>query len=92
MRAKDPRSIIDNAIDRKEGRDPGQPTRRCPALSERARLHDLLQAARISIAEADEKNRDLGSTIKSLLDLLGDAASSLLEAAELLEEQAKQLL
>lgn len=94
MSVKDPGTIIADAIDRwsklPAGRQPG--TRKCPPLSARVRVHDLLQAARISIAEADEKNRDLGSTIESLLDLLEDAAGSVLEAGELLEEQAEQLL
>ena len=94
MSEKDSGTIIADAIDRwAKLPAEGQPgTRRCPPLSERVRLHDLLQAARISIAEADEKNRDLGSTIESLYGLVEDAAGSILEAAELLKEQAQQLL
>ncbi len=86
---KDTGTIISDAIDRKKGQ---QVTRKCPSLPQRVRFHDLLQAARISVAEADEKNRDLGSTIESLQDLIEDAAGSILEASELLEEQARELL
>lgn len=92
MSMKDLKIILEDAIDQRT-KPPTEPaTRKCPSLSARVRVHDLLQAARISIAEADEKNRDLGSTIESLLDLLEDAAGSILEAGELLEEQAEQLL
>jgi len=86
---EDTGAIIAEAIDRKEGR---QVTRKCLPLAKRVRFHDLLQAARISIVEADEKNRDLGSTIDDLSVVIEDAAGTILEAAELLEEQAKQLL
>lgn len=89
MTVTDPGTIIAEVIDRKEGR---QVTGKCLPIDKRVRLFELLQAARISIDECNEKNQDLSSTLESLHDLIEDAAGSLLEAAELLEEQAQQLL
>jgi hypothetical protein len=81
--------VITEAIDRKEGREV---RKKCPLLVKRPRFHDLLQAARVSINEADELNRNLESSIEDLNRLMEDAAGSILEASELLEEQAQQLL
>jgi hypothetical protein len=81
--------VITEAIDRKEGREVRG---KCPPLVKRPRIHDLLQAARVSINEADELNRNLESSIEDLNRLMEDAAGSILEASELLEEQAQQLL
>jgi hypothetical protein len=82
-------TIIAEVIDRKEGREV---TQKCLPLVKRPRFHDLLQAARVSINEADELNRNLESSIEDLNRLMEDAAGSILEASELLEEQAQQLL
>jgi hypothetical protein len=86
---KDAGTIIAEAIDRKEGREV---RKKCLPLINRVHFHDLLQAARVSIHEADELNRNLESTIEDLNRLMEDAAGSILEASELLEEQAQQLL
>jgi hypothetical protein len=86
---KDTGTIIAEAIDRKEGREVRQ---KCPLLIKRVHFHNLMQAARVSINEADELNRNLESSIEDLNRLMEDAAGSILEASELLEEQAQQLL
>ncbi len=64
---KDPGTIIAEEIDRKEGREV---RRTMLPVDKRVRLHDLLQAAKISIAEADEKNRDLSGTIDEIMPVM----------------------
>ncbi len=85
---KDPGTIIAEEIDRKEGREV---RRTMLPVDKRVRLHDLLQAAKISIAEADEKNRDLSGTIDEIMPVMVDIAGTIEEASALLAEQAEQL-
>lgn len=86
---KDLGTIITEEIERKEGRE----VRRTQLpIDKRKRLHGLLQAAKIALVEAEEKNLDEEASIEDLSRLIEDAAGSILEASELLDEQAKQLL
>lgn len=84
----DEASIIAEEIERKEGREVHG---RIIPLDKRVRVHDLMEAARISIKEADEKNRHLDSTVDAIAPLIEDAAGSLEEASALLAEIAEQV-
>jgi hypothetical protein len=84
----DATTAINEEIARKEALE--QPRTALP-LAQRVELHHWLESARISLAEADEKNRDLGGTIEEVMPLVEDAAEAILKASELLEEQAKLL-